>query len=162
MKELLDRVSQYNLFNYLLPGALFAVLVEKVSTIRLVQDDIITGLLIYYFTGLAVSRIGSLLLEPVLKRSKFVRVAPYRSFVLACAKDVKIEILSEANNTYRTLAAVFLCLGAVAAGDWVAHWLGVSREIEKLIVVGLLFVLFVFAYRKQTAYVRQRVEANLE
>lgn len=162
MRELLDRLSQYNLFNYLLPGALFAVLVEKVSTFRLLQDDIVTGLLVYYFTGLVVSRIGSLMLEPLMKSCHFVTFAPYREFVRACAKDAKLEILSEANNTYRTLAAAFLCLGLVAAGDRVAYWLGVSREAQKLIVVGLLFVLFAFAYRKQTAYVRQRVQANTE
>lgn len=161
MKELLDRLSQYNLFNYLLPGALFAVLVE-VSSFRLLQDDIVTGLLVYYFTGLVVSRIGSLMVEPLMKWCHFVAFAPYREFVRGCVKDAKLEILSEANNRYRTLAAAFLCLGFVAAGDRVAYWLGVSREAQKLVIIGLLFVLFSLAYRKQTAYVRQRVQANTE
>jgi hypothetical protein len=161
MKELLDRLSQYNLFNYLLPGALFAVLIEKVSTFRLVQEDIVTGLLIYYFTGLVVSRVGSLILEPLMKLFNFVSFAPYRDFVCACVKDTKLEVLSEANNTYRTLAAAFLCLELVAAGDRVAYSLEISRGAQKLVVLVLLFVLFAFSYRKQTAYVRQRVEANI-
>ncbi len=107
------------------------MLVEKVSTFRLLQDDIVTGLLIDDFTGLVVSRVGSLILELLMKLFSFVSFAPYKDFVCACVKDAKLEVLSEANNTYRTLAAAFLCLGLVAAGDRVAYWLEISRGAQK-------------------------------
>jgi len=160
MKELLDRLAQYNLFNYLLPGALFAVLVGKVSSFRLLQDDVLTGLLVYYFCGLVVSRIGSLGLEPCLRWCSFVTFAPYKDFVLACQKDAKLEVLSEANNMYRTLCALFLCLGGVAAFDRLAYYFGVSRDIQKFMLLTSLLFLFALSYRKQTDYVRRRVSAH--
>ena len=60
MDGLLDKISSYNIFNYLLPGSLFAVIADAVTDYRLIQEDIVVGLFLYYFIGLVVSRIGSL------------------------------------------------------------------------------------------------------
>ena len=160
MKELLDRLAQYNLFNYLFPGALFAVLVSKVSSLRLVQDDVLTGLVVYYFCGLVVSRVGSLFLEPCLKWTSFVKFAPYRDFIRVCQVDPKLEVLSETNNMYRTLCALFVCLGAVALLDGLARYFGISRNVQTFALLSSLLFLFAFSYRKQTAFVRQRVSAH--
>jgi hypothetical protein len=54
MKELLDKISSYNLFNYLLPGVLFATLAEYLTSYHLVQDDLVVGAFVYYFMGLVV------------------------------------------------------------------------------------------------------------
>ena len=67
MKELLDKLSSYNIFNYLLPGILFSVLASKTTELNLIQIDIILGVFVYYFIGLIISRIGSLIIEPILK-----------------------------------------------------------------------------------------------
>ena len=95
MKELLDKLSSYNIFNYLLPGTLFALVAERTADIRIIQTDIFIGLFLYYFIGLVISRVGSLVLEPLMRRVSFVKYAPYEDFVRVSARDPKLEILSE-------------------------------------------------------------------
>ena len=160
MKELIDKLSSYNLFNYLLPGTLFAVLAEHVSTFKIIQSDIVVGLFLYYFIGLVISRIGSLAIEPVMRRTSFVKFAPYKDFVSVAKQDPTLEILSEANNMYRTLCALFMSLGALRLFDVVVRFLGLSSVIGLSVLFAVLFLLFAFAYRKQTAYIVQRIEAG--
>ena len=161
MDGILEKISSYNIFNYLFPGTLFAVIAEALTTYRLVQDDIIVGLFFYYFIGLVISRIGSLLLEPALKKAHFITFAEYPKFVEASKADPKIDVLSETNNMYRTLCALFILLLSVALFDKYAPrlpWLVVAGPY----MVGVaLFVMFLFSYRKQTAFIVKRVNTGV-
>ena len=161
MKDLLDKLSSYNVFNYLFPGVVVAALGTAVSSFRLVVDDIVVGVFVYYFYGLVVSRIGSLILEPVLKRLKIVRFAPYADFVAASTVDDKLETLSEQNNVYRTLASTFLCLTGLVVADWLLARFPNFSTYGLQIGVLLLLALFIWSYRKQTQYVAARVDTVL-
>ena len=110
MKEILEKISSYNLFNYLLPGLVFVVILNKLTDYNLVQTDLLIGLFLYYFIGLVISRIGSIVIEPLLKKLKIIKFSEYIDFVKASALDTKIETLSEANNVYRTLCSMFSLL----------------------------------------------------
>ena len=157
MKELLDKLSSYNLFNYLLPGAIFVASAQRISNHSFKDENIVVQLFLVYFIGMVISRVGSLTIEPALKKVKFIKFAPYKEFVGASLKDPKIDILSEQNNTYRTLCAVFLSLGILKLYDLaVLSW---PRTTRTVVLVGL-FGLFAFAYRKQTEYVRKRIDAT--
>lgn len=157
MKELIEKLSSYNLLNYLLPGALFAVLCERITSYQIVQSDIVIALFLYYFIGMVISRIGSLFLEPVTKWTKFVKFAEYGDFVAVAAKDGKLNTLSEANNTYRTLCSLFVTLMLVKLYEVLARKVGISQTATPYILFVLLFLLFAFAYRKQTRYIVRRV-----
>lgn len=160
MKELLDKLSSYNIFNYLLPGIVFVVLAGRLTHYSLVQQDILLGAFLYYFIGLVISRIGSLVIEPTLKKLSFVKFAPYHDFVAVAKSDPKLEILSEANNSYRTLSAMFLVLIALKGYEKVANHYPRIAAWDVQVVVLLLLVMFLFAYRKQTAYITKRIKAN--
>jgi hypothetical protein len=157
MKDLLDKLSSYNLFNYLLPGVLFSVLGEYLTAFTFLHDNIVIGVFIYYFIGLIVSRLGSLVLEPLLKKMSFISFAPYADYIAASKKDSTIEVLSEANNTYRTLCALFMALSLLALYDHVTLQCPAVVPLTPYILLALLLILFLFAYRKQTDYVRKRV-----
>jgi hypothetical protein len=161
MKDLLEKLSSYNIFNYLFPGVLVAVLGTAVSSYHLLADDIVVGVFLYYFYGLVVSRIGSLVLEPFLKWVRIIRFAPYADFVAASRIDEKIDTLSEQNNVYRTLASTFLCLTLLGLADWVFARLPLLFAYRVQIAVLLLLALFIWSYRKQTNYVSARVKAAL-
>ena len=161
MKDLLEKVSSYNIFNYLFPGVLVAVLGTAVSSFDLLADDIVVGVFLYYFYGLVVSRIGSLVLEPILKRVRVVQFAPYADFVAASRIDEKIDMLSEQNNVYRTLASTFLCLTLLGLADWVLARLPTLSAYRVQIAVLLLLALFIWSYRKQTNYVSALCGPNL-
>ena len=157
MDGLLDKISSYNIFNYLLPGSLFAVIADAVTGYRFIQEDIIVGLFLYYFIGLVVSRIGSLVIEPVLKAVRFVTFVDYGKFVEASKADSKIDVLSETNNMYRTLCALFLLLLLVVLFDRFAPLLPWLVDGAPYIAGVALLIMFLFAYRKQTAYIVGRV-----
>lgn len=160
MKELLDKIGTYNIFNYLLPGIVFSAFVSNVTQYNLMQKDIIAGAFIYYFIGSVVSRVGSLLIEPFLKRIGFLTFASYSDFVAASKLDPKIELLSEANNMYRTFCALFVCVGTTYIYERAALCLPcLGDALPVVLVVGLL-TLFFFSYKKQTAYVTKRIQAN--
>lgn len=159
MKELLDKITSYNLFNYLLPGVLFAVLATKITRFSFIQSDIVVGAFVYYFIGLVISRLGSLLLEPFLKLVRFVRFANYGEYVAACKVDAKIDVLSEQNNSYRTLAMVFVCLLLLKAYEKVERQLSFLNNRSTLVAITLLLAMFLLSYRKQTGYITKRVKS---
>lgn len=160
MKEIIDKISSYNLFNYLFPGIIFVVLLRRFSTIDLIIENNFLGAFLYYFIGLVISRIGSLILEPLFKKIKLVTFSDYKDFIDASKKDEKIELFSEVNNTYRTIASLFLCLSiSVIYDKFISEYLTKYGIDIYLITVGLL-ALFMFSYRKQTSYINKRIEKS--
>jgi hypothetical protein len=160
MTELLNKLSSYNLFNYLLPGVLFAILASETTPYQFIQKDIITGVFFYYFLGLVVSRFGSLAIGPVLKGLSFIKFADYKAFVAASKKDAQIEVLSEANNTYRTLCSLFSLLLMLKLYARIEARLPFLRGWDATFLIVSLFVMFLFAYRKQTSFIVKRIRAN--
>lgn len=160
MKELLDKLSSYNLFNYLFPGVVFVAILDKVSSYHLVQKDIVIGVFLYYFIGLIISRVGSIVIEPILKKLKFLEFSDYAEYVKASQKDVSLATLSETNNMYRTLCSMFFCLAVTIFFEHITpNFLWLQTWWSEVLVVAL-FSLFVLSYRKQTAYISKRVNAN--
>jgi len=160
MKELLSKISSYNLFNYLLPGIIFVAVTNKLTHYSFIQENIIIGLFLYYFIGLVISRFGSLVIEPVLQKVSFIKFADYNNFVAASKNDEKIEVLSEANNTYRTLCSLFVFLILLKVYEKIEDSFLFLKDYSGMIVVVLLLVMFFFAYRKQTLYIIKRIKAN--
>lgn len=90
MSELFAKLSSYNIFNYLLPGVLFVALADTWTSYTFAQSDLLLAAFVYYFIGMVISRVGSILVEPVLKKAGFLKFAKYADFVRASSKDVKI------------------------------------------------------------------------
>ncbi len=160
MKEILDKISSYNLFNYLLPGVIFPFIASKKTAINLLQNDLITGAFVYYFIGLVISRFGSLVIEPILKKTKFVIFADYKDFVTVSQIDTKLDTLSEANNMYRTLMSMFLLLIFSDIYSLLILKFPITKKWSLILLVILLFIMFLFSYRKQTNYITKRINAS--
>lgn len=157
--DLLDKITSYNLFNYLLPGAAFAFVATEVLGFHLIQDNVLIAAFLYYFLGVLVSRFGSLVLEPLLKKTGLVRFQPYDAYANAERVDPKIPTLMEAANMYRTLAALFLLLlcASVYRSVELAWPLLESYRAPIACLAGV--ALFVISYVKQVRYVAARVSA---
>lgn len=160
MKELLDKISSYNLFNYLFPGVLFVIILKETTSYSFLQENLIVGVFVYYFIGLVISRFGSLIIEPVLRKSSFLKFADYSEFVSASKKDEKIEMLSEVNNMYRTLVSTLFVLLVFNLYNYIESNVPVLKNWNNYILLGLLLVMFLFSYRKQTNYITKRIKAN--
>lgn len=59
MNEIVEKLSAYNIFNYFVPGVLFAAFATRLTSHKFTVDDILIGAIVYYFYGLIICRIGS-------------------------------------------------------------------------------------------------------
>lgn len=162
MKEVIDKISSYNLFNYLFPGIIYVILLREITSYDLVLENNFLGVFFYYFIGLIISRFGSLVIGSILQNKKigFVKFAKYSDFIYASDKDNKIELLSEVNNMYRTIISLFTLLFLSKIHLFITEYLNTSVKTSNSILIFSLFILFVFSYRKQTNFIVKRVKSR--
>lgn len=118
------------------------------------------GAFVYYFIGIIISRFGSLVIEPILKKFSFIKLADYEEFVSASKNDPKITILSETNNMYRTFSSMLILLSLLKLYELIGYKLPVLEENNVLVLIVLLFIMFVYSYRKQTNYITKRIRSK--
>lgn len=158
MENFLEKLSSYNILNNLFPGAVYCFLMKLISSIDFISDNIISDIFIYYFIGMVISRIGSIIIEPIYKKIKIVSFADYQKYIEAEKKDTQIAILSEINNTYRTMVALCIVVVLSIVVIFIFDLFNWNNKIIVFIAIILLCILFSFSYRKQTKYVKFRVE----
>lgn len=158
MEKFIEKLSRYNILNNLIPGILFLCLLKMLGIYNINMNDWIIVVVVGYFAGMVLSRIGSIIIEPLFKKCKIVKYTSYPEFLEAEKKDVKILELLADNNMYRTFVAMLVVLLAlyichiIPAADGFIH-----TQWAILTALPLLLLLFVLAYRKQTACIRKRV-----
>jgi len=159
MSNILEKLGSYQILTNLLPGAFFGLALKFFFGLTLPTQNIGEDIVVYYFMGLIINRIGSLVVEPILKKLRFIKYAQYPDFAKAVKVDSKIDTLSEMNNYTRSLLTCVLLLPIIRVLQALSlKWTWFSSN-WKWVVISLLVVLFLFSYRKQTDYVRKRVEA---
>lgn len=158
MKDLLDKISSYNLFNYLLPGILFVSIAKYVTSFDLTIENNFIGAFVYYFIGLTISRIGSLVLAPILRKIKYIKYSSYEDFVAASKEDEEIKLFSEVNNTYRTIMAMCMCVLLLVLCERTIIFFNLSESVIKITLIMFLFLLFIVSFRKQSKFIVDRVQ----
>lgn len=168
--KLIDKVSSYQLFNYLFPGIIYIEGIEHTTRIEYPNENIAIRFFIYYIAGMIISRIGSVFIEPIFKKLCWVVYASYGNFLKALngsedgatKPDPKLDVLVAENNTYRTLITTFtmmLIVYSFAQFEWFYEFNGTGWSMFAYLV--LLILLFVLSFRKQTSFVRQRTHSDL-
>lgn len=174
IKNVMEKISSYNIFNNFFPGIVFCYIVKHTTRISLANGEILENLFIYYFIGMMISRIGSMFVEKWLKslqvkdkitktKKPFLNFAPYEKYIEASEKDAFIKVLNETNNIYRTIISVFLLVIVAKLYDWLFYdyvkCLGIVGK-NLICISGCLIIimLFIYSYKKQTDYIRSRVE----
>lgn len=158
-ENLIEKISHYNLFNYLFSGVIYVIVANHFTRLKLPTENLLDFLFLSYLIGLVVSRIGSILVKPYLieKLSCYPKEVQYNDFIEAVKQDPKIDILSSERNIYRTLIALGIMILATIILDSIAIWLNLSEiKVFVPLVVGLV-MLFIFAYIKQTKFIIKRV-----
>lgn len=159
MKEIIDKISSYNLFNYLFPGVIFVLLLKVITNFDLLLENNFIGIFLYYFIGLVISRFGSIVIGSLFKRMTFfIKFAEYSNFVLACEKEEKINLFSEVNNMYRTIISLLVLLLIAYGFEKTNNIFFFSNSDILIVLICILIILFTFAYRKQTSFIVKRVD----
>lgn len=70
LKQIVGKISSYNIFNNLYPGILFCYVLKIVLDINLLSNNWFENLILFYFAGMVISRIGSVIIEPIMKKIK--------------------------------------------------------------------------------------------
>lgn len=167
LAQIVEKISSYNIVNNLYPGILFVYVLKIMFGTNLLSNNWFENLIVFYFVGMVLSRIGSIIIEPVMKKIKIIKYAPYQDYVKASSIDPLVDTLSETNNTYRTLLSTFICAFVYKFGTSInevclKNKITFLQENKDWILLTVLILLFVFSYVKQTSYVRKRVESVLK
>lgn len=156
--EFLNKLSPYSVFNYLVPGVVFCITVERIWQINIAGNDIFLAMFVYYLVGMSLSRIGSLVVEPILKKINFVEFSKYEDFLQAEKGDEKLQELLLTANFYRSILGglvAFLCLNL---GFWLVKMGTITQGIFIKVILLTIFVLVLSGYRKQVSFIKKRVE----
>ena len=70
MDKFIEKLEEYKIFNYLLPGIIFTYLLKYYVGIDIFQSNVIEMAFIFYFIGSVISRFGSVVIEEILKKIK--------------------------------------------------------------------------------------------
>ena len=158
MKELMEKIETYNIINYLFPGIIFGVAFEYLNEFKIYSESIAIMFFEYYFTGLVLSRIGSVIIKPILEKVKIVKYMNYNEFIEVEQKDVKIELLQREANQYRTFIATFLCLTSIAIYNCLV---GNFDKISLIFLFAGLTILFILSYKKQIQFIISRTKKGI-
>ena len=158
MSQFLEKISSYNIFNSLLPGIVFSYLVSTFTNINMIQNDVVVGLFLYYFVGLIVSRVGSIIIEPLYKKIALIKYADYPDYLRAKDKDEGISLLLEQNNMYRTLCGIPVSLAFIKAYESLIQFFPNMKPFNWVVLCALLLILFSASFIKQTKYIVKRIE----
>jgi hypothetical protein len=151
-----DKLDAYNLVANLVPGAAltYALHFSKFPTPP--PTELGAFLLVAFVAGVTANRLGSLVLDPLLRRSKFLKRKDYRSFLMREKADQKLDALVANSGLYRTFfVAGLIYLVAVIAAPLVANMPGQTLFVA-FVIAGM--TVFLFALRKEDGYIHARVE----
>lgn len=160
LKELSDKISSFNIFNYLFPGILFVVIAKELTGMDFILTRHLLGIFLYYFIGMVISLFGSLLIEPLLQRLNFIKFIDYKSYILAARNDDQLDLLSHINNIYQNIISMSVLLIILKAYSYLKYALAISNPLSLILAIICIIVLFLFAYRKQAMHIAKRIEIN--
>lgn len=158
MKSLIEKIDSYQIITNLLPGAFLILLLKYLSIFDYNNLNKVEIIAICYFGGLIVGRIGSLVIEPILKKVCFIKYSEYNDFVKASKEDSKLDILVQTSNFNRSILTCVAITPLIKVAQAIEERWKVIQPGSKWVSIFLLIVLFLFAYRKQIKFIKDRVE----
>lgn len=158
MKELFDKISSYDVVNNVLPGVITVNLINQILGYYTTPENIIVGFFYYYFIGNIISRIGSLVIDPVLGSLKIITKFSNERYINATKKDDHLKVLSEVNNMYRTFCSMIFTILVILLLEKLIRLASISLlKCVPFILMGVL-LLYILSYRKQTSFIKSRIE----
>lgn len=158
LSALIGRISNYNLLNNLIPGAILCVLLKYLVGYDFIVDGTIELLVVFYFVGMVNGRVGSLAVEWLLVHCGLVTRRDHKLYVEAEQKDKKITSLSETNNMYRSIISVSLLSLLMKLYRSIFELNGDFAAVSEWVLLVALLIIFVLAYIKQTRYIVSRID----
>lgn len=159
MGNIIEKLDSYEIMTNLLPGAFFGMALRLLCGLELPVDNIGEEIVVYYFMGFIINRLGSLIIKPLLLKCNFIKEVDYNEYVKAEKINEKVRTLTEICNYYRSILTANLILLFIKifscfkenTGWFLGNW-------EFCFLLGCA-TLFLFSYKKQMRFVCKRVGA---
>lgn len=158
MDKIIEKISSYHIFNYLVPGYLFLIISGQIMEKNLIIDSLIYSFFEAYFIGIIISRISSLVIEKIIVKIWKLKKEPYDKYIEANKKDDKLEILNQDCNMYRSLCTLMLIELALKIMVMFEISSLINKDILILVMFTLLTILFAFSFVKQNRFISSRVK----
>jgi len=153
----LERISNYNIFNNFFPGIIAGIVLGKIFNYNLITGDIVFWIFIYYFIGMILSRIGSVILERPLLFG--IKLSSKSRYVQAEKSDSKIQTLQQDANTYRTIVAMSLVVFVALIINQICIYPLDTKYFWASVAVSVLIgILFTASFRKQIRHIISRIK----
>ena len=158
MEVLLEKLNSFHILTNLIPGTVFCFLFNKLLFEIFPNGEKVADYFVFYFIGIIIGRLGSLLVEPVCRKTKGFKHVSYKGFLHAEKQDSKIEFLSETNFLYRSLLTTFALLIVFSILEKACYDFIFICKWRNIICCICLFILFFFSFKKQTKYIFERAK----
>lgn len=158
MDEIIKKISSYNVFSRLFPGIVFYVLINEFTSFSLPQCGILESMFIYYFLGMCMDRVGSLVMEPILKKIEFIKFSSYEDYIESSKNDNEIKTLEEISKAYRSMLSVFIVFLIIKIYEQLTNYCIFFEYAGYIIIFVTLIVMFLYSYKKQINYVGKRID----
>lgn len=158
MEKIIEKISNYHIFNYLVPGYLFLIISGNILNKCLIPNNIVYSFFIAYFVGIIISRLSSLVVEKIIINIFDLKNESYDDFVKASRVDNKIDILNQERNMYRslcTLMIIELILKIIVAFNLLSV---INNDIIIILIFLALIIIFTFSFIKQNRYITSRIK----
>ena len=154
-----EKLDAYDVVANLVPGAALTYALHFSKFPTPAPTDWAAFLLVAFVAGVTTNRLGSLVIDPLLRRVKFLKPKKYDAFVASERTDKKLETLVANHGLYRTFftaGLVYLVLNAVSV-----RFPSVATASQLVFVLFVIagMVVFLFAFRKEDGYIHTRITA---
>lgn len=158
MDKIIEKISNYHIFNNLVPGYLFLIISSKIVKKNLIVDNFIYLLFEAYFIGIVISRLSSLIIEKIIVKIWRLKKEPYNNYIEANKQDSKLEVLTQDCNMYRNLCTLMLIELILKIMIMLKIENFIDKDIIILICFAALAILFAFSFVKQNKFISLRVK----
>lgn len=160
MDKIIDKIDKYNIFTNIIPGYLlliFNIYYFKISILNIGEQIIIS-----YFVGQTLSRIGSIIGQKILFKFTKEKGESYDKYIIASEKDSKIEILMQERNMCRTFCVLFvICIIEILLSK-IMSILSINNDINLIILLIIFLVIYAISFCKYNKYISDRVRIQNE
>ena len=153
LKSLSDKLSAYQLFNFIYPGAVFLGILHFYGMPLGILNEIWWFLLASYFLGMTISRIGSIVIESICLKFKWIEKYDIKKYAMYLKADGFTGILLELTNIYRTICSMGTLLLFVTIFKY--------EQTDKCCVIFMeisFVLLFGYSFVKQHHYLENKLK----
>ena len=148
LRMIAEKLSTYRFFNFIIPGAVLIGFIKYFHLINIPKTNIWWFLLLSYFCGIVLSRIGSVVVEEPMKSLKIIKKYDVNNYIMKQKENTLVGTMLELANTYRTISALMLIILILTIISFPFE----CKTFKYLFVEFLLLILFIYSFYKQYNY----------